>query len=150
MNTNTTRRQVLTAAAASPLLLPTVAMAGSTEAEGLTVATGQTDDRNTGRSGYSVDMLVLDSKDLSPVVGASVEVTLIGPDSGDGGFAAFATNMMGIATINQSLWPGRYQINIKAPQGSNLRDAEFATPETLLVVLKDGSYSPREFRLASK
>lgn len=150
MNKFLTRRQALTTAVVSVVALPTVGVAGSTDSETLAVAKGKVDDLTTGQSGYSITLLVLDSEYLAPVHDASIELTLIGPDGGDGGFADFVTNEMGIATVNKSLWPGRYQVNIRAPQGKQLHDAEFSKPESLLVVLKNGSYSPREFRLANE
>jgi hypothetical protein len=116
----------------------------------LRVAKGESDDRKTGQS-YKIKLLVLASDDLKPVAGAMVDVTLIGSDSGvtgDGGFARFRTDEGGIATIDKSLWPGRYQVQVRAPGGSRFRDTEFAKEETILVVHEDGRYSPREFRLA--
>ncbi len=93
---------------------------------------------------------MLASDDLKPVAGATVEVTLIGDDqgvSGDGGFAGFKTDEEGVASIDQSLWPGRYQIQVRAPKDSRFRDTEFSKEESILVVHEDGRYSPREFRL---
>ncbi|MFM2219955.1 MAG: Serine/threonine-protein kinase PknB [Planctomycetota bacterium] len=118
----------------------------------LNVAIGETDDLRLGQS-YKIDLLVLASDDLKPVAGASVDVILIEDYkgvTGDGGFAGFKTNEKGIATVDNSLWPGRYQIRVRAPEGSRFRDTEFAKGETILVVHEDGRYSPREFRLAVK
>jgi hypothetical protein len=80
-----------------------------------------------------------------------VDVTLICSDSGvtgDGGYACFRTEEDGIATIDDSLLPGRYQIGVNAHEGSRFRDTYFAKEESILVVHEDGRYSPREFRLA--
>ena len=96
---------------------------------------------------------MLASDDLKPVSGATVDITLIRTDSGfsgDGGIARFKTDEEGIATIDNSLWPGRYQIQVRAPEGSRFRETEFSKDESILVVRKDGRYSPREFRLAVK
>jgi serine/threonine protein kinase len=119
-------------------------------AEKLRVAKGESDDRKTGQS-YKIKLLVLASDDLKPVAGAMVDVTLIRTDSGfsgDGGFSDFKTDADGVATIDNSLWPGRYQILVRAPEGSRFRDTEFSKDESILVVHEDGRYSPREFRLA--
>ena len=86
-------------------------------AEKVRVAKGQTDDLRSGQS-YQISLLVLASDDLKPVAGATIDVTLIGDDNGvtgDGGFAGFRTNEEGVAKIDESLWPGRYQINVRAP-----------------------------------
>ena len=121
-------------------------------AEKISAATGETDDLRSGQS-YQIKLLVLASDDSKPVAGAMVDVTLIRTDSGfsgDGGFSDFKTDADGVATIDNSLWPGRYQIQVRAPEGSRFRDTEFAKEETILVVHEDGRYSPREFRLAVK
>ncbi len=112
------------------------------------VAKGETDDRKSGQS-YKISLLVLASDDLKPVSGATVQVTLIQSSgvTGDGGFASFKTNEDGIAIIDEVLWPGRYQINVRAPKDSRYRDTEFSKDEAMLVVHDDGRYSPREFRL---
>jgi uncharacterized protein (TIGR03067 family) len=121
-------------------------------AEKVSVAKGETDDLRSGQS-YKIKPIVLASDDLKPVAGAMVDVTLIRSDNGvtgDGGFASFKTDEDGIATIDKSLWPGRYQIQVRAPEGSRFRDTEFSKDESILVVHEDGRYSPREFRLAIK
>ena len=90
---------------------------------------------------------------LNQPLGLPVDVTLIRTDSGfsgDGGIARFKTDEEGIATIDEALWPGRYQIGVNAPEGSRFRDTEFAKEESILVVHEDVRYSPREFRLAVK
>ena len=120
-------------------------------AEKVSVAKGETDDLRSGQS-YKIKLIVLANDDLKPVAGAMVDVTLIRSDSGvtgDGGFAGFKTDEDGIATIDKSLWPGRYLIQVRAPEGSRYRDTEFTNEESILVVHEDGRYSPREFRLAS-
>lgn len=117
-------------------------------AEQVKVAKGK-----TGSGSYKINLLVLASDDLKPVSGATVDITLIRTDSGfsgDGGIARFKTDEEGIASIDDSLWPGRYQIQVRAPKGSRFRDTEFAKEETILVVHEDGRYSPREFRLVVK
>jgi hypothetical protein len=121
-------------------------------AEKVSVAKGETDDLRSGQS-YKIKLLVLASDDLKPVAGAMVDVTLIRTNSGfsgDGGFSDFKTDADGVATIDKSLWPGRYQIQVRAPKDSRFRDTEFSKDETILVVHEDGRYSPREFRLAVK
>ena len=120
--------------------------------EKVSVAKGKTDDRRTGQS-YQISLLVLADDDLQPVAGATVDVTLIVDDNGvtgDGGFAPFKTNEEGIAFVDEVLWPGRYQINVRAPKDSRFRDTEFSKEGSILVVHEDGRYSPREFRLAVK
>ena len=119
-------------------------------ADKVDVAKGDTDDLLSGQS-YKIKLLVLASDDLKPVAGAMVVVALFRSDNGvtgDGGFVGFKTKEDGIATIDKSLWPGRYQIQVRAPEGSRFRDTEFSKEELILVVHEDGSYSPREFRLA--
>lgn len=119
-------------------------------AEKVSVAKGETDDLRSGQS-YKIKLLVLASDDLKPVSGATVDVTLIRDYrgvSGNGGFASFKTDEDGIAMIDDSLWPGRYQVQVRAPEGSRFRDTEFSKDESILVVHEDGRYSPREFRLA--
>ncbi len=113
-------------------------------------AKGKTDDLRTGQS-YQISLLVLASDDLKPVAGATVDVTLIVDDNGvtgDGGSAPFLTNEEGIAIVDEVLWPGRYQIQARAPKDSRYRDTEFSKEESILVVHEDGRYSPREFRRA--
>jgi len=117
--------------------------------EKLRVAKGETDDLQSGQS-YRISLLVLATDDLKPVAGAVVRVTFIGDDrgfTGDGGFAPFVTNDDGIAIVDKSLWPGRYQVNVRAPKDSRYRDTEFSKDELMLIVHEDGRYSPREFRL---
>ena len=117
--------------------------------EKLRVAKGETDDLQSGQS-YRISLLVLATDDLKPVAGAVVRVTFIGDDrgfTGDGGFAPFVTNDDGIAIVDKSLWPGRYQVNVRAPKDSRYRDTEFSKDESMLIVHEDARYSPREFRL---
>jgi len=114
--------------------------------EKVNVAKGKTNDRQTGQS-YKISLLVLATDDLKPVAGATVQVTLIRDDGGDGGFASFKTNEDGIAIVDAALWPGRYQINVRAPKDSRYRNTEFSKDESMLIVDEDAQYSPREFRL---
>ncbi|KAA5538504.1 hypothetical protein FYK55_27580 [Roseiconus nitratireducens] len=91
---------------------------------------------------------VIASDTLEPVVGASFQTILIGPDGGDGGFHEYTTDENGGLLTTKYLFPGRYQIYIKPPIGSRYAVTQFHEPETYLVVRGDGTYSPKEFKMA--
>ena len=97
--------------------------------------------------GYRIRLRVIAADTLEPVEGATLEHILIGEDGGDGGFNEDVTDDSGCITTEVPLRPGRHMIYIKAPKGSRYATTQFTEDETYLVVRKDGTYSPAEFRM---
>ena len=92
---------------------------------------------------------IVASDTLRPVEGVRVDYTLIGDDGGDGGFSRDFTTADGSVLLTGYCGPGRYQIQLRPPAGSRFGETEFASPETLLTVAKDGSYQPTEYRISA-
>ncbi len=99
-------------------------------------------------NGVRARIRIIASDTLEPVAGASFQTILIGPDGGDGGYHEYTTDGNGSLVTTKYLHPGRYQIYIKPPTGSRYAVTQFHEPETYLVVRDDGTYSPKEFKLA--
>ena len=101
-----------------------------------------------GPQGLRAKIRVVAADTLEPVEDAALETILIGPDGGDGGFHKYTSDADGFITTDQYLWPGRYQIQIVPPPGSRYSVTQYSKQEVFLVVRKDGTYAPTEFRLA--
>ena len=96
----------------------------------------------------NVRLRIVAGDTLQPVEGVGVQYTLIGDDGGDGGYAGDFTNVEGSTLLTGYCGPGRYQIHLITPAGSRFRRTAYTSPETMLMVAKDGSYQPAEYRIA--
>jgi hypothetical protein len=105
--------------------------------------------RNAPGAPRNVRLRIIAGDSLQPVEGVGVEYTLIGDDGGDGGHAEDFTSADGSALLTGYCGPGRYQIHLIPPSGSRFRKTAYTSPETLLMIAKDGSYHPAEYRIAT-
>jgi hypothetical protein len=97
----------------------------------------------------NVRLRIVAGDTLQPVEGVGVQYTLIGDDGGDGGYADDFTSADGSTLLTGYCGPGRYQIHLIPPDGSRFRKTAYTSPETMLMVAKDGSHHPAEYRIAT-
>lgn len=95
-----------------------------------------------------LQILILADDDLCPVQNVGIEAVLIGEYGGDGGFNfnSVKTDDRGLVTISEG--PGVYQVYLLPPPGSRFRYTAFMSLETMLSVREDGTYFPKQFRIA--
>ncbi|MES2466286.1 MAG: hypothetical protein V4675_03200 [Verrucomicrobiota bacterium] len=107
--------------------------------------------RSVPGASRNVRLRIIAGDTLQPVEGVGVRYTLIGDDGGDGGDGGHAedfTSADGCALLTGYCGPGCYQIHLMPPARSRFRGTAYTSPETLLMVAKDGSYHPAEYRIA--
>lgn len=81
-----------------------------------------------------------------PVPGVIVEMTLIGPDGGDGGYQVYLTNADGYARLYVPLHQGRYQFGLVPSPDSRFCETQWHRDDPYLTIL-NGLCQPGQVQL---
>ena len=94
-------------------------------------------------------MRVVTSDTGQPVAHVLVEMTLIGPDGGDGGYQTYLAKTDGYATLHVPLHRGRYQYGLVPPPDSRFRETQWRRSDRYLT-FRDGLCHPAQVRVESR
>ena len=87
-------------------------------------------------------VVVVAPDNKTPVPNVGVDLTLIGPDGGDGGFQTGMTDAKGRLRFLGPLRPGRYQYSLTTVEDGELRVREWRRGDPYLRVLPNGDFQP--------